>query len=420
MIQITDKSRCVGCAACVQRCPKQCISLHEDGEGFLYPVADASLCVDCGLCEWVCPVLHPGDARRPLESYAAVNPDADVRRCSSSGGAFTVLAEAVIRRGGVVFGARFDERWEVAHDWTDTSEGLAAFRGSKYVQSRMGDSYVQAERFLKSGREVLFSGTPCQIAGLRLFLRKPYEGLLTTVDFICHGVPSPGVWRKYLSEEVARQRNRKNTVSSRPIHGGDALVEGISFRDKMLGWKKFSFALVLSTTNGSGEKFSFSSRMPLNKNPFLRGFLADLYLRPSCHACPSKELRSGSDLTLADYWGVSAVHPELDDDLGVSVLLVNTPRGRQAVAGLPADALRLTPTDFDAVALRNPALLRPAAIPPKRARFFAEVDKPVIGRVERLLRGRWLKQKVRSVLRRLLVASGVLKKRNNNKIGDNG
>ncbi len=229
MIELKRKEDCVGCWACAQRCPKECISMHEDSEGFLYPEVDASLCIDCHLCEKVCPVIHPGGERRPLASYAAVNRDERVRQSSSSGGVFTALAEKVIARGGVVFGARFDEKWEVVHGWTDSVEGLAGFRGSKYVQSRMGSCFREAESFLKSGREVLFSGTPCQVSGLRLFLRKEYAGLLT-VDFICHGVPSPGVWRNYLKEEVARQCDGKNTVSPGPISGKDALVGLLFFR----------------------------------------------------------------------------------------------------------------------------------------------------------------------------------------------
>ena len=287
----------MGCGACVQRCPKECITLREDAEGFLYPEADASVCVECGLCEKVCPVLHPGESRQPLMAYAAVNGDEAVRRSSSSGGVFTALALETIARGGVVFGARFDERWEVVHGWTETAEGLAAFRGSKYVQSRMGESYREAESFLKSGREVLFSGTPCQVAGLRRYLRKDYGGLLT-VDFICHGVPSPGVWRSYLKEEVARQCDGKNTVSPVPISGRDALVEGVSFRNKARGWKKFSFSLSLSLPGGQGRKNSVFLCELLTRNAYLRGFLADLYLRPSCHACPAKGLRSGSDVTV--------------------------------------------------------------------------------------------------------------------------
>ena len=252
MIEIIDKKNCCGCSACAQICPRKCILMQEDDEGFLYPKVDKKSCIDCHLCERVCPVLNQSKPKKPLKVYASINKDENIRLCSSSGGIFTALAEKVIAEGGVVFGARFDDKWEVVHDYVETKEDLSKFRGSKYVQSRIENCYKEAEVFLKAGRIVLFSGTPCQIAGLILFLKKSYNNLLT-VDFVCHGVPSPGVWRRYLKEEIARQCDRKNTVLPRPISEKDTRVTGISFRDKALGWKKFSFALVLSTTNGSGE-----------------------------------------------------------------------------------------------------------------------------------------------------------------------
>lgn len=325
MIEIKEKKNCCGCNACVQVCPKQCISMKEDREGFLYPEVDKDICVDCHLCEKVCPVLNQGKERKPLKVYAAKNKDEEIRRQSSSGGIFTLLAEQVIDEGGVVFGARFNENWEVVHSYTETKEGLAAFRGSKYVQSRIGDNYKKAEEFLKSGRKVLFSGTPCQIAGLNLYLRKEYENLLT-VDFICHGVPSPGVWREYLKEEIARQCDGKNSVLSHPIEKEKIRVKGISFRDKKLGWKKYSFVLTLSVPDGHGVENTVLPSEPLNKNLFLRGFLADLYLRPSCYACPAKCLKSGSDVTIGDFWGIEKVMPEMDDDKGVSVVMMNRDR----------------------------------------------------------------------------------------------
>ena len=216
MITITDKSKCCGCNACVQACPKQCIEMHEDDEGFLYPRVDTTRCIDCGKCEKVCPVINQAEPHRPIKVYAAINPDEEIRRQSSSGGIFTLLAEQTIKEGGVVFGARFDESWQVTHDYTESIEGLASLRGSKYVQSCIGDTFLKAEAFLKQGRKVLFTGTPCQISGLKKYLHKEYENLLT-VDFVCHGVPSPLIWQKYLSETLENFRAKrgagKNSVS---------------------------------------------------------------------------------------------------------------------------------------------------------------------------------------------------------------
>jgi len=172
VINIKVKTDCCGCNACVQCCPKECIVMQEDNEGFLYPKVEALVCIDCGLCDKVCPVINQGDERKPLAVYAAKNNNEEIRKQSSSGGVFTLLAEQILVGGGVVFGARFNDKWEVIHDYTETIEGLAAFRGSKYVQSVIGESYIQAANFLKQGRKVLFAGTPCQVSGINIFFKK--------------------------------------------------------------------------------------------------------------------------------------------------------------------------------------------------------------------------------------------------------
>lgn len=347
MIEIVEKSDCVGCEACVQRCPKQCIVMKEDAEGFLYPQIDIEKCIDCGLCERVCPVINQGEPRKPLVAYAAKNQDESVRLSSSSGGVFTALAEYVIAQGGVVFGARFDESWNVVHDYVETIEGLSAFRGAKYVQSQIGKSFLRAETFLKQGRMVLFSGLPCQITGLKKFLRKDYDNLIT-VELFCHGVPSPMVWKRFLEEEVAIPHIR---------------LKSISFRDKVSGWKNYSFFYSQEDANGVQLH-----RMPFAKNLFMRGFLADLYLRPSCYHCPAKQFKSGSDLTIGDYWGVKLAHPELDDDKGVSAVLVNTDRGVKILQTV--QHISLYASTFENVVKCNPALMKSAQEPAKRPLFF--------------------------------------------------
>lgn len=245
MIKIQNKQDCCGCAACVQRCPKHCISMKEDSEGFLYPAVDESMCIDCGLCEKVCPIInHP--EKLPVKEVLAVKNRNEVERmASSSGGVFIALAKTTIEKGGVVFGAVFDENWEVMHTYAETLDEVKPMMGSKYLQSRIGNSFRNAEKFLKEGREVLFTGTPCQVTGLHNYLRKDYPNLLS-VDFLCHGVPSPGVWRKYLDEEFhfsARRAAGKNTVLSSSLKSVP-VITGIEFRDKTLnGWKKYSFVV---------------------------------------------------------------------------------------------------------------------------------------------------------------------------------
>lgn len=349
MIAVTDKQNCCGCAACAQACPKQCIAMCEDGEGFLYPKADAGLCIDCGLCERVCPELHPGDERTPQQVLAAVNNDEDVRMRSSSGGVFHCVASKVIAEGGVVFGARFDEDWQVAIDYAETPEGIRAFMGSKYVQARTGTAFRDATKFLQAGRKVLFSGTPCQIAGLRNYLQKDYGNLLT-VDFVCHGTPSPKVWRLYL-DEVVREGQR---------------ISSVEFRNKKKGWKKFCFNLRF---NEADETVSMLS--PAGRNHYMRAFLQDVILRPSCYACKAKAGRSHSDLTIADFWGIQKVFPDMDDDKGTSMVFVNTPKGAEAI---DCGSMKVRGTDYETVRPLNAAFWRSPAPHPKRAEFFSRLD----------------------------------------------
>ena len=372
---VNYKNLCCGCDSCVQCCPKHCISMHEDNEGFLYPLVDKETCIDCGLCEKVCPVIHQDTPHEPLSSYIAINPNDDIRLKSSSGGIFTLLAEAIIRDGGIVFGARFDEKWDVIHAWTDTIEGLAPFCGSKYVQSRIGDTYREVKEFLKQGRKVLFSGTPCQVAGLKRFLRKEYNNLLT-VDFICHGVPSPGVWRRYLNELRnnlrAERGDGRNTVPSSidelPV------ITGISFRDKSNGWKKFGFRLRYAASEAAANSVSVSAikeekefLMPFTENPFMKGFLADIYLRPSCYACPAKSGMSGSDITIADAWGMEHFSGQHDDNKGACYVLENADKGEGVMSQLQFKKIEV---DFELIKKHNTAWMKSAMMHPKRALFY--------------------------------------------------
>lgn len=360
MIDIKNKQDCCGCSACVQRCPKQCITMAEDNEGFLYPQVDTSKCVDCHLCEKVCPVINQDEARTPLEVYAAKNSDDDIRLKSSSGGIFTLLAEQTIKGGGVVFGACWDKDWNVKHDYIDNISDLQRFRSSKYLQSVIGDNYLKAEQFLKTGRKVMFTGTPCQIAGLKHFLRKEYDNFLA-VEIICHSVPSPGVWQQYLTTRLHTLKWNKSDIRN------------ISFRDKKTGWKTYSFVI----ENKDGNSFIELS----SKNAFMRGFLADLYTRPSCHACPAKQLRSGSDLTLGDFWGIESLMPEIDDDKGVSAIIVNTDKGKQVLHNINVE---LHEVQYNELTTRNPALVKSFPITPKRIEFFKEDGSTFEEKVKRL------------------------------------
>lgn len=330
MITINNKHNCCGCSACAQVCPKQCISFEEDEQGFRYPLVDKAICVDCGLCEKVCPVLNAGEPRQPLAVYAAINPNEEIRKESSSGGVFTMLAESILDEGGVVFGARFNEQWEVVHAYTESKEGLAPFRGSKYVQSRVGETYRQTKVFLQQGRKVMYTGTPCQIAGLKRYLGKEYDQLLT-VDVVCHGVPSPLVWRDYL---------RDITSDNLPQ------IASINFRDKSTGWKDYSVKI----SRKKGKDYVNES---FRQNLFMQVFLKDLCLRPSCANCAAKSGKSGSDLTIADYWGME--DSDWDDNKGTSLVLVHSSQGQQS---MDACGVSKKQTSYEEAYRHNPSIER--------------------------------------------------------------
>lgn len=343
MINITDKHNCCGCSACVQRCPRQCISLIEDNEGFLYPHVNIDKCIDCRLCEKVCPIITPYKESEPLQAYALINEDDEVRMQSSSGGIFTLIANYVIEKHGVVFGATYDPKWNVRHIYIRDKSELAKFRGSKYLQSNINSTYKETEIFLKKGILVLFSGTSCQIAGLKHFLRKDYDNLIT-IDCICHGVPSPKVWQLYLKELVGRIEN----------------IKSISFRDKKTGWKNYSFTINLK----DGTTITHLA----SKNIYMHGFLSNLYLRPSCEKCPSKSGRSGCDITLADYWGVNILNPDMDDDKGTSLILAYTEKGKNILKELKCKSKLISFED----AKKMNGGFKDCAIPHKKRKLFFE------------------------------------------------
>ena len=352
MIQIKDKNECCGCSACVQRCPKRCISLEEDKEGFLYPNVDEINCINCGVCEKVCHELHPYEEKRPIEVYAAINKDEEIRLNSSSGGIFYLMAENTIKDGGVVFGAKFDKDWQVVFDYSETYEGCKSFMGSKYVQANVDSAFKNAECFLKRGRKVLFSGTPCQIAALHHFLRKEYPNLYT-VDFVCHGVPSPKVWRLYLKEVMKKYND----------------IHNIEFRNKRNGWKDFYFVL-----EDNAKDVSQSLYISHFEDPYMKAFLENMSIRPSCYNCKAKQGRSNSDITIADFWGIWNEFPQIDDDKGTSLILINTPKGHQTFDWSKISKIK---TSFDAALKYNMGLNSTAKPHNKRALFFSNIDKEI-------------------------------------------
>ena len=307
LIKIVDKKNCCGCTACYSICPKNCISMKEDEEGFLYPFIDETSCIGCNLCESVCPILNKKE-ENPFyqEAYVAQHKDEKILRESTAGGAFTAIAEYVISQKGVVFGASMTKEFVVKHTYVEDVEGLALFRNSKYVQSDLNDTFKKCKDFLNSGRLVLYSGTPCQIEGLKSFLIREYENLIT-VDVVCHGVPSPLIFRKYLE-------HLESTLGAK--------VKDIKFRDKHYGYKFSTMNVITETNNGDYHR-------GLESDPFMMAFFRDMCDRPTCYDCPFKKRYRVSDFTIWDCFVVNRFSSKLDNDKGATRVLVHTENGRK-------------------------------------------------------------------------------------------
>ena len=343
MISILDKHNCCGCQACHEACPARCITMVADAEGFLYPEIQAADCLECHRCEQVCPQLNPprGTDERPLNCYAAQSKDTKTRLQSSSGGVFSLLAEAILKQGGVVFGARFDDNCTVYHSFTETMEGLSPFRGSKYAQSDMRKAYTQVGRFLQQKRPVLFTGTPCQIAGLRGYLQGKEDENLYLVSVVCHGVPSPKVWKTFLD----------NITDGVP-------PTSVNMRDKENGWSQYKMVI-----RRDGKTLQ---DIPATDTPFMRAFLSNQILRPACYSCRFRS-NHGSDLTLGDYWGIQKYHPNMSDNKGTSLILAYTQKGQQLLAGL---ALIREESRYEDAVRENPSIINASPAPAGRASFW--------------------------------------------------
>lgn len=346
MICIQNKSDCYGCSACYSICLSRCIIMAKDDEGFLYPIVDQNTCINCKRCEMVCPSLNQFSPTTPLKVYAAKNKDIQIRRESSSGGIFTLLADHIIEKhNGVVFGAGIDSNNMIRHLSVEDKDKIHLLRGSKYAQSDMGDSYQEVKAYLNQGRYVLFTGTPCQVAGLKAFLQRSYKTLLC-VDVVCHGSPSCDVLKYYLA-------GLEKEFGSR--------ATGINFRDKKTGWKDYFFSISFENK----KKYLCQK----DKSAYMRGFIGNLYLRPSCYNCKVKNLKSGSDITLGDYWGVSSRFPEFDDDTGVSLVIVNTAKGYEYFNKLK-DSMDIRESEITHAIKTNPYIARSAGLHRNRDLFF--------------------------------------------------
>lgn len=349
MINIKNKSECCGCSACYNICPKNAIKMQDDEKGFKYPKIDKKQCVDCKLCEKVCPIRNKKNILNKPKSYACYNKDEMIRLNSSSGGIFTLIAEKILENKGVVYGAAFNEKWEVEHIRIDNMGQLYKLRTSKYLQSNINNIYKLAKKDLEDDILVLFTGTPCQVNGFFSYLNgKQYDNLYTQ-DIICHGVPSPKVWKKYL--EFRHEKDGKNPLR-------------INFRQKNKGWN--SFGLLLEYKNNSYKKDHDSDL-------FMQAFLRNAILRDSCYNCNFKEKNRQTDLTLADFWGINKIESKFDDNKGTSLVVVNTEKGEKIFEGLK-DKMIWKETNFEESIKYNKSMYKSVTQPEYRNEFFENLE----------------------------------------------
>ncbi len=346
---------CVGCTACVSKCPKHCLDMVYDDAGFAYPrLSNAEHCKKCNLCERVCPILSKTEIEdKSTRAFAAFSLDNQIRSESSSGGIFTELALQVLSKNGLVYGAAYNDKWMVEHTAVDAIENLHKLRGAKYAESRLEGTFSEIECHLNNKREVLFSGTPCQVAGLKSFLKCDYANLLC-VDFVCHGIPSPLVWEKYIDE-----RKRADGEMEMPCM--------VNQRSKETGWSRYSYSSVIEYPDG--RKYSAVSSDDL----YMKLFCNDYISRKSCKSCAFKGYDRFSDITLGDFWGIWDIAPEMDDGKGTSLVLIHSEKGREAFSNL-ADRVKYRGTTLEEASRENPALLYAALENKERENVFRKIE----------------------------------------------
>lgn len=337
MPNLANNSQCTGCTACYAACPNNCITMQQDKYGFVYPKIDLKLCINCKKCESVCPVIvgNKEITNVPLV-YAEYNLDEKIRTESSSGGIFSLIANEILSQGGVVFGAIYDNQYKVKHVCIQELSDLSVLRGAKYAQSELNDCFIDVQQRLNAKQKVMFVGTPCQIAGIKTFLKKEYENFFT-VDFVCHGVPAPSVWEKYV-----QYRAKKDNDGILPTN--------INLRSKKTGWSKYRYSN--QYIYGNGKSYSALSGEDL----FMRLFVGDYINRTSCENCHFKGYKRESDITLGDFWGIWDIDPDLDDNKGVSLVMIHSDIGRDMMKCISAKVFMKEFTMRQATT-QNPSLL---------------------------------------------------------------
>lgn len=345
MPELASRLECTGCTACASACPNQCINMTENQEGFLYPEIDSSKCIECSLCVRSCPICSqlPIPVQETI-AYAAYTKSSELRKESSSGGIFSELALAVLEQGGVVFGVAYSEQFEVNHICVESADELYRLRGAKYTQSSLEGIFSKVKSYLKQKRRVLFSGTSCQVAGLKAFL-KTEDALLLCVDFVCHGVPSPAVWQSYV-----KYRSKVDNNGEMPL--------SIDMRSKESGWSYYRYSNVFRYEQKQWRSTS-------GDNLYMKIFVGDYINRLSCSNCQAKGYNRMSDITLGDFWGVWDIEPEMDDNKGTSLVLVHTQAAKSILEQF-SDQIVLKKITLQQASKQNQSMLVSSPAPNKR------------------------------------------------------
>lgn len=354
MPELANKSQCTGCTACASVCPQQCIRMVEDVEGFTYPkIVNVASCISCGACERVCPVLSQKEEKESLtRAFAALSKNDSLRMESSSGGVFSELSKIVLKSGGIIYGASYDKNGSVEHIGVDNMENLGKLRGAKYSQSSLKDSFSTIKSQLDSGINVLFSGTPCQVGGLKAFLKKDYNNLLC-IDFVCHGVPSPLVWKKYVKYRAQ-------------IDDNDNPPDYINLRNKESGWTNYSYSVEFAYSKG--KRYLQKN----NEDLFMNLFINNYILRNSCSACHFKGYSRVSDITLGDFWGIWDINSEMDDNRGTSLVLIHSVKGEELFR-VASGNIKSSQVTLEQASMMNPSLLQSSIPQPNRDKVLSDI-----------------------------------------------
>ncbi len=350
-IEQLDKKECCGCGSCMQKCPKNAIKMVEDEEGFLFPKIEKKLCINCGLCSRVCPQIKKMTKSKENypQAYAVHNKNEKELLNSSSGGMFSILANYVLENNGVVFGAAYNDNNEVEHIKVENKQELAKLRNSKYVQSNIKNTYKEAEKNLIEDRMVLFTGTPCQISGLKAFLGKEYDKLILA-DIVCHGVPNQKVFKKYLDFLEQKFKSKVKSYNFRnKDQNGWGLYAKIETEDGRIRYKNSAF------------------------DPYYNAFLECKMYRESCYNCHYTSFYRDSDITLADYWGILGIHPEFYSEKGVSLVLVNSNKGDKIFRNV-SGKIKFIKTDLEKASQKNMNLKKPSKRPKERDNIYNGIN----------------------------------------------